>query len=488
MGTLNIDRYHAAMGDASYKDVARLHNGRLSDAQATFYVTQRKLPFAPCLGHERLVRLLIDSQIDRPRLRFLEQDRGGLQLFAKAIEDIHFVGAIRAVRPGTIVFAHQPFAEITGAFGLTQAQEIKFEHAFDLPMTTASTAMQFRMAAGNERWLSDFSLRRNGDIERAVDIATYAFIGGFNDTSNMEAAHRLDIPAVGTEAHYWQQAYIEYLYEPEVESRTGKPKHFEQVAFERWLDANPNGTTLLLDTIDVYMGAVHAAMAATSTETRRRAFKGFRVDSGDLAELGAWCLRFFEVNGLHRLRVNLTGDLDVQKVKHIVNDFPEVAGFGIGTKLSSEVPAVAGVIFKQCMIESLPTLKASNSLEKTTLPGRLQLFRGMDARGSYVADVTGLDDEEIPIPGSVHVERLLVPFWENGQHSAIPSIGKQKAIVEEQRKRFADINNYPCLISDKLRRLRDDLTAQMRADNSGWEDILRIPEQVADEISQLHRD
>src|SRR6185503_6545975 len=103
MATLNIDRYHAAMGDASYKDVTALHDRPLSDAQATFDVT----------------------------------------------------------------------------------------------MTTAATAMQFRMAAGEHRWLSDFSLRRNGDIERAVDIAVYAFIGGFNDTSNMEAAHRLDIPAVG---------------------------------------------------------------------------------------------------------------------------------------------------------------------------------------------------------------------------------------------------------------------------------------------------
>src|SRR3989449_773822 len=418
MGTLNIDRYHAAMGDASYKDVARLHDKPLSEAQATFYVTQRKLPFAPVLGHERLVKLLIDSQIDRPRLRFLEQDRGGLQLFAKAIEDMQFVGAIRAVRPGTFVFAQQPFADISGAFGLTQAQEIKFEYAFDLPMTTASTAMQFRMAAGEHRWLSDFSLRRNGDIERAVDIAVYAFIGGFNDTSNMEAAHRLDIPAVGTEAHYWQQAYLEFMYEPEIEPRTGKPKHFEQVAFERWLDANPNGTTLLLDTIDVYMGAVHAAMAATSNDTRRKAFKGFRVDSGDLAELGKWCLRFFEANGLRGLRPNLTGDLDVSKVKRIVEVFPEVSGFGIGTKLSSEVERVAGVIFKACVIDNRPTLKASNSLDKTTLPGCLQVFRGIDSEGNYVEDVTGLDDEQIQIPGAVTVERLLHPFWENGQHSA----------------------------------------------------------------------
>jgi len=476
MGTLNIDRYHAAMGDASYKDVARLHRGRLSDAQATFYVTQRKLPFAPCLGHERLVRLLIDSQIDRPRLRFLEQDRGGLQLFAKAIEDIQFLGKVRAVRPGTIVFAQEPFADISGAFGLTQAQEIKFEHAFDLPMTTASTAMEFRMAVGEHRWLSDFSLRRNGDIERAVDIAVYAFIGGFNDTSNMEAAHRLDIPAVGTEAHYWQQAYIEYMNDPEIESRTGKPKHFEQVAFERWLDANPNGTTLLLDTIDVYMGAVHAAMAATSTAARRRAFKGFRVDSGDLAELGQWCLRFFEANGLRDLRPNLTGDLDVERVRRIVQEFPEVAGFGIGTKLSSEVKSVAGVIFKQCLMEQLPTLKASNSHDKITLPGRLQLFRGIDAQDNYVADVIGLEEEEVEIPGAARVERLLVPFWENGQHSAIPSITKQKVFVEDQRKRFANINNYPVTLSDRLYKLRDELTQQMRADNSGWQEILKVPE------------
>jgi nicotinate phosphoribosyltransferase len=478
MGTLNIDRYHAAMGDASFKDVTRLHEQRLSDAEAAFYVSQRKLPFAPCLGHERLVRLLVDSQIDRPRLRFLEQDRGGLQLFADAIEDIQFVGKIRAVRPGTIVFAQEPFADISGAFGLTQAQEIKFEHAFDLPMTTASTAMQFRMAAGDNRWLSDFSLRRNGDIERAVDIAVYAFIGGFNDTSNLEAAFRLDIPAVGTEAHYWQQAYIEYMAQPEIDERTGKPKHFEQVAFERWLDANPNGTTLLLDTIDVYMGAVHAAMAATSTEARRRAFKGFRVDSGNLAELGEWCLRFFAANGLPGLRANLTGDLTVEKVKEIVAEFPEVAGFGIGTKLSSEVRAVAGVIFKQCLMNEQPTLKASNSEEKITLPGRLQLFRGTDAQGMYAGDVIGLNDEKVEIPGAVKVDRLLVPFWENGQHSAIPSIEKQKVFVEEQRKRFVDIENYPRQLSAKLRKLRDDLVQRMRADNSGWEEILNMPEEA----------
>ncbi len=480
---LNIDRYHATMGDASYKAATNMHGRCLCDLNATFYVTQRKLPFAPCLGHERLISSLLDSRMDRPRLRFLEQDRGGLSRFAKAIEDMRFAGAVRAVAPGTIMFAGQPFADINGPFGLTQAQEIKFEHAFDLPMTTAAIAMQLRMEAG-ERWLSDFSLRRNGDVERAVEVATYAFIGGFNDTSNMEAAHRLDIPAVGTSAHYWQQSYIEFMDEPEMDARTGQPKHFEQVAFERWLDANPQGTTLLLDTVDVRMGAVHAALAATSTDARRQAFKGFRVDSGDQAKLGKWCLDFFEANDLKGLMPVLTGDLDAETVRRIVLEFPEVTGFGVGTKLSGEVERIAGVIFKECVIDGRPTLKASNSPEKTTLPGRLQVFRGTDAEGRYVADVTGLEAEDVEIPGAVRVERLLVPFWESGHYEAIPSITKQKAFVEQQSARFPDIRNYPHTLSPRLRHLRDDLTARMRADVSNWQSILRVPENLADGLGE----
>jgi hypothetical protein len=99
MGTLNIDRYHAAMGDASYKDVHAPARSATQRCRSDLLRNAAQVPFAPCLGHERLVRLLVDSQIDRPRLRFLEQDRGGLQLFAKAIEDIQFVGKIEPCDP-----------------------------------------------------------------------------------------------------------------------------------------------------------------------------------------------------------------------------------------------------------------------------------------------------------------------------------------------------------------------------------------------------
>jgi hypothetical protein len=178
----------------------------------------------------------------------------------------------------------------------------------------------------------------------------------------------------------------------------------------------------------------------------------------------------------------LSGDLDVEKVGRIVAEFPEAAGFGIGTKLSSEVKSIAGVIFKQCLIEGRPTLKASNTPEKSTLPGRLQVFRGIDAGGNYVADRIGLDDEDVEIPGAHTVERLLVPFWENGHHEIIPSITKQKSFVEDGRARFADINNYPCTLTDRLRSLRDDLTAEMRQDRSDWQRVLKVPSELSAEI------
>src|SRR5204863_3577325 len=109
---------------------------------------------------------------------------------------------------------------------------------------------------------------------------------------------------------------------------------------------------------------------------------------------------------------------------------------------------IAYCIFKEYLFADRPSLKATNTPKKSTLPGRLQVFCGVDSEGRYVADVTGLDDELVEIPGAVRVERLLFPFWEGGRHESIPSIVKQKNFVEEQLRRFPDIENYNHTLSD----------------------------------------
>ena len=122
--TLDLDRYHATMGDAALKEAARLGDALLGETEATFYVTQRKLAYAPCVGHERLLGALLAPAPDDARLRFIEQDRGDLRLFAQKFGEGAFADSVRAVRPGTIVFAGEPFAYVTGTFGVTQAHEI----------------------------------------------------------------------------------------------------------------------------------------------------------------------------------------------------------------------------------------------------------------------------------------------------------------------------------------------------------------------------
>jgi hypothetical protein len=49
-------------------------------------------------------------------------------------------------------------------------------------------------------------------------------------------------------------------------------------------------------------------------------------------------------------------------------------------------------------------------------------------------------------------------------------------------KRFPDLHNYPHSLSARLTKLRDELTAAMRTDNSGWERVLQLPEEVPEEL------
>lgn len=470
---MKFDRYHATMGNFSLSDHAVINQKSLADKTAVFYATQRKIPYAPCVGHERLLDSLITPHLDIPRLRFLRQDKANLSSLADFLNSAQSPFLVRAVAPGTIMFANEPFADIEGPFALTQMMEIKFEHAFDEPMTIGGRALEMKFEAGN-RHLSDFSLRRDGSLERANEVAKYAYIAGFDDTSNMEAAFQLDINAVGTMAHYLVQAFIDIMsaINPEKDDN-GRVKHFQQIAFERWLDAHPNGTTLLLDTISLRMGIIHAIRAAKSSEARKLAFKAARVDSGDLAKGSKWMRQMFNANGLSDVAIIPTGDLDAAKIREIVKYEPSVNGFGVGTKLIAEVEAVAGVIFKLCTINRKATLKCSDTPNKETLPGQVQVWRCVDDKGFYVKDVVTMDICAEP-RGSFKAFPLINHFYGRGKYPNIPSIQKQREFVNEQMKKFYNIKNYPIEIDPSLTSSIKNLVAQMKHDEAEEDGVVMI--------------
>jgi nicotinate phosphoribosyltransferase len=420
---------------------------------------------------------LINSQIDVPHIRFLKEDRADLTRLAERLqEDGSFLGEIRIVPEGTIIFANEPFCDVTGPLWNIQLYEVIFEHAFDVPMTVGYRAMEMRRAAGPESFLSVFSLRRDGDSQRSIRVSRAAYISGFNDTSDMEAAFQLGIGSVGTMAHYLVQSFVEYNIHPEFDSVGGK-KHPERVAFERWLDDNPNGTVLLIDTYGYKKGIVHAIQAGLSSEQRRKAFKGIRIDSGDLIESSKYCRETLDLNGLKNVGIFLTSDLDAKKIKQIKEalDFP-IWGYGIGTKLAAEVESVAGIIFKESMIAGIPILKCSGTPGKETLPGEFQVWRCVDAEGNYVKDIITLIEEPEPRGEDfVSAIPLLQTFW--GKGTGIyknRSTENLKRFIKLQLTKFkVPLEKYPVVLSPKLAVMKQEIAEKIKDKNP---EGIKIPE------------
>jgi nicotinate phosphoribosyltransferase len=448
------DRYHAVMGNTLVQDP-------LGSLEAVFYISQRK-GISPVLGHSTLLASLFNSPIDPPHARFLQEDRAGLGMLAERLtQEGRFMGRIRLVPEGTIIFPGEPFCDVRGPFWNTQHHEVLFQHAFDLPMTVGNRALKIRQAAGKDAYLSVFSLRRDGDSERSLRVSRAAYISGFDDTSDLDAAFELGIPSVGTMAHYWVQSFIG--------NRDEKGKHFEQVAFERWLDANPKGTVLLIDTYDYRKGIIHAIRAALSTLQRKTAFKGIRIDSGNLIEASKYCRQLLDRNGLKNVNIILTGDLEEKKIREIrkVLDFPVlIRGYGIGTKLAAET-SVVGVVFKMCAIDDIPTMKSSGTPGKETLPGILQVWRCVDSKGNYVQDIIALNDESRPRSTCWDAHPLLEPFW--GPDVPLyqdKPLEELKEFVKVQLGKFTvPLEEYPVEPSPKLAQLKESVLQSIKDEN-----------------------
>ena len=453
---LCADRYHAVMGNFLLGAKPFKVVKAMGDLPAVFYATERKIPYAPALGHERIVNLLNRSRADVPRARFLAEDRANLKLIAERLRRSRFPGKVYTVPEGTIIFAGEPIALGTGPSAMTQMFEVVFEHAFDEPMTWAYNAMKMKEVIGPDIFLSDFSLRRAGSFERAVEASKYLYIGGCDDTSNMEAAFTHGIPLIGTMAHYLVQIFMAFVsafikrggkIPADWLNEKGNLKHPQRICFEYWLDAHPNGTVCLVDTINLKLGMIHLIEAALSSPQRRQALRAARLDSGDLA-LGAIYIReMFDANGLSDKKIVLTGDLNAEKSKEIIERLGRysetlksvgVMGMAIGTKGVAEVDPIAGVIFKMVSFWLEPTMKFSAS-GKETLPGNLQLWRCENEQGQYIFDVISRDDEYGSQPAMKEVVRatpLISLFWKEGAHQDSKTPQELKAFVEEQKKKF----------------------------------------------------
>ncbi|HYA13290.1 MAG TPA: nicotinate phosphoribosyltransferase, partial [Syntrophales bacterium] len=221
----------------------------------------------------------------------------------------------------------------------------------------ASKAARCVLAADDRAILVDFGLRRAHGAEAGLLAARAAYIAGFVSTSTVFAESLFGIPISGTMAH----SYVE-AHENELE------------AFLSFGKANPNNTTLLIDTYDIRKGAKKAVEAAKKLKEKGINVRAVRLDSGDLLSLSKDVREILDRGGFTNIRIFASGNLDENIIHDLLSQGAPINGFGVGTKLdTSEDAPYLECAYKLMEYAGKPRFKKSQG--KATIPGRKQVFR-----------------------------------------------------------------------------------------------------------------
>lgn len=352
---------------------------------ATFSCFVRELPpergFLIAAGVESVLDYLADFRVGHD----------DVEVFAEALQrpaedlaplaDLRFTGEVRAVPEGHVVLAAEPLLEITAP--LPEAQLVETYVLNQLSHQTALASKCVRcVIAARGRPVVDFSLRRTHGTAVAHQVARLGAMAGFAGTSNVAAAHAEDLPAVGTMAHSYIEAFED-----------------EEAAFTAFALCHPGPVTFLVDTYDTASGV--AAAARVLTALGRGDGSAIRLDSGDLDQLARRARAMLDNAGLPQVRIVASGGLDEYAVHDLTAAGAPIDVYAVGTRVgvSADAPYLDSA-YKLVAYDGRPVMKLSSA--KVTNPGAKQVFRRPGC-----LDVIGLAEEPAPEDGVPLLETMV---------------------------------------------------------------------------------
>lgn len=355
--------------------------------------------------------------------------------FVDYLSDVRFAGDVRAVREGTIVFADEPLLEVTGKLIECQIVETMLLNIITTASLMATKASRIVQAADG-RPVVDFGSRRTHGEDAAIEAARASYIAGFAGTSNVKAVVMHGIPAVGTMAHSYVQAFGD-----------------EHAAFDTYVNEFPDSSTLLVDTYDTLEGVRNAIDVALSVERRGSSINAIRLDSGDLAELSKSARKLLDDAGLNEVQIIASGGLDEHSIADLVNAQAPIDAFGVGTRFgtSADAPYIDSV-YKLVELDGEPIVKHSAS--KQTKPWAKQVYRSVGQSGMSGDIITRAGS---PQPDG-YKESLLKTAMRNGQRvEPKESLGGLKNrissglnLLASRHRKLRDPEPYPVEYADDL--------------------------------------
>ncbi|MDI6698656.1 MAG: nicotinate phosphoribosyltransferase [Candidatus Saccharicenans sp.] len=464
---LYTDLYQIAMGQAYFLDGS-------AEKPAVFDYFFRTIPFGGgyvvFAGLDPLLQALENLKFSPEDLDYLKEI-GFRPDYLEYVEKFRFSGDVYSMREGEVVFPLEPVIRVEGRLFETQLIETLLLNLINYQSLIATKASRIRLAAGN-RVLSDFGLRR-APAHGGLLASRAAIIGGFDSTSDVEAARLFGLEPAGTMAHSFIESHGDEL-----------------LAFLKFVEANPGRAILLVDTYDTLRSGVpNAIRAGKEMEKRGLKLKGIRLDSGDLAYLSKKARALLDSAGLTEAKIVASNLLDEFVIRSLIEQEAPIDIFGVGTKLVTGVPdAALDGVYKLSVFDGQPRMKLSDNLTKTTLAGRKQVARFTDERGSFMADVILLAGEPLPEkmfhpfePGKsldlrhYRDEILLEKVMSGGHSTKVVTPAPEIAAYTRQRlsqlpaehKRFEYPHVYKVGLSQKLLALRNELMEKYRQNFEG---------------------
>lgn len=302
------DMYQISMSYAYWK--AGRHNDH-----AVFDLFFRKNPFK---GEFCVFAGLDEVQKHLSSFRFTESDVAYLRTVLQDCDEEFFNYLLSldcsrmrvfSVQSGTVVFPKIPLLRIEGPLCVGQLLETTLLNLINFPSLIATNAARMRHAAGDDKKLLEFGLRRAQGPDGAVSASKYAYLGGFDGTSNVLAGKLTGIAISGTHAHAYVMTYsglheitpehsmmkaidgrsvdfLELVKQIRAELGYFHTNNGELAAFISYAVAFPTGTLCLVDTYDTLQsGVLNYICVACALLTLGYTPRGIRLDSGDLSYL-----------------------------------------------------------------------------------------------------------------------------------------------------------------------------------------------------------
>lgn len=467
--TMLVDFYELTMANGYLKN-------NMQNTEVVFDMFYRKNPenggYVVFAGLEQFIEYIEGFHFGEEDIEYLKNTGLFNKDFLNFLRDFKMTATISAVPEGTIVYPNTPLITVRANIIEAQLIETMLLTTINHQSLIATKANRIVRAAKGAK-VMEFGARRAQGYDAALYGARAAYIGGVDATATVLADIKFGVPAIGTMAHSWIQAFDD-----------------EYEAFENYAKTYPNNCSLLIDTYDVLKSGLPNAIKVAKKYLEPNGYRlaSIRIDSGDLAYLSKKIRAILDENEMEDCKIIVSNSIDEYLIRSLISQDAKIDSYGVGERLiTSKSSPVFGGVYKIVAVKKdnqySPRIKISENVEKITNPGYKILYRCYDDEDKAMCDLIALHDEDIKEgqliavnPNNIsYVKTYIMPKRIKKLHEDIfvegklvyktPKLNEIRDYVKyqldneiwEEEQRFENPHIHYVNLTEKLSKLKTDL-------------------------------